>query len=84
MSTKNSMEQVVEKIQKLLALANSDNENEAKLASKKAHELMIKYNLSASEVEMINKEYINKIVSIEPYTKPHQKYIYSILMSFFC
>jgi hypothetical protein len=46
------MEKLIEKIQKLLALATSPNENEAKAASAKAQELMIKYNLEVSELEV--------------------------------
>jgi len=46
------MEKLIEKIQKLLALATSPNENEAKAASAKAQELMIRYNLEISELEV--------------------------------
>ncbi len=42
---------IIEKIKRLLALAESDNENEAKLAMEKANELLLKYNLSSSQVE---------------------------------
>lgn len=44
------MEKISEKIQKLLSLATSSNENEAKLAAQKANELMIKYNLQMSDL----------------------------------
>lgn len=44
-------EEIIEKVQKLLALATSPNENEAKLAARKAHELLTKYNLSLEAVE---------------------------------
>ena len=50
-------DQIIERIQKLLSLANSDNENEAQLAASKANELLTKYNLSLQEVEGINLEY---------------------------
>jgi hypothetical protein len=46
------MEKLIEKIQKLMALATSPNENEAKAASAKAHELMIRHNLQMSELEV--------------------------------
>lgn len=75
--------EIIEKIQKLLALANSSNENEAKIASQKAQALLIKYNISLSEVEMINQEYINKTTASQAFVKPHQKYIHSILNSYF-
>lgn len=45
------MEKLSEKIQKLLALATSSNENEAKLAAEKANELMVKYNLQMSDLK---------------------------------
>lgn len=45
------MNPIVDKIQKLLSLANSSNEHEAALAAKKAQALLLKYNLSASEIE---------------------------------
>lgn len=45
------MENAKEKIKKLLSLANSDNENEAMLAMKKAQELMAKHKLEKAEIE---------------------------------
>lgn len=42
--------EIIEKIQKLLALGQSPNENEAKLAVSRAQELLLKYNLKMSEV----------------------------------
>ncbi len=41
---------LLEKINKLLALANSPNENEAALAAEKATELLTKYNLSLADL----------------------------------
>ncbi|NEP44274.1 MAG: DUF2786 domain-containing protein [Okeania sp. SIO2H7] len=41
---------LLEKINKLLALANSPNENEAALAAEKATELLTKYNLSIADL----------------------------------
>lgn len=43
-------EKLVEKIKKLLALGNSTNEYEAKLAAEKASELLTKHNLSMQQV----------------------------------
>jgi hypothetical protein len=43
---------IIEKIQKLLALATSDNENEAQMAAKRAQELLLKYNLKLTDVEL--------------------------------
>lgn len=44
---------IVEKIQKLLALGQSPNENEAKLAIERAQQLLLKYNLTMSDVKAI-------------------------------
>lgn len=43
---------MAEKIKKLLNLANSCNENEAKLAAEKANEIMTRYNLSICDVQI--------------------------------
>lgn len=54
---------LLEKIQKLLSLATSANENEAKLAAEKANELMIKHNIHLSQLDHISEdEYENKEV----------------------
>lgn len=45
-------EKVIEKLQKLLALSASDNENEAALAMSKAEKLMRENNLSVADVAM--------------------------------
>jgi hypothetical protein len=45
------MEAVGNKIEKLLALSNSPNEAEAESALAKAHELLIKYNLSLDDIK---------------------------------
>lgn len=44
------MEQIVEKIQKLLALSKSQNEHEAAAAAARAAELMTKYQISEAEI----------------------------------
>lgn len=51
-----TMDKIVDKIKKLLALANSSNENEAQLASTKAQELMMKYNLELSKIDSKDKD----------------------------
>lgn len=43
-------QKIIDKLQKLLALSASDNENEATLAMKKAEELMREHNLSVADV----------------------------------
>lgn len=44
---------LIEKIQKLLSLSESSNENEAKIAMLKAQELLVKHKLSLQEVKNI-------------------------------
>jgi hypothetical protein len=51
---------IVEKIQKLLALANSSNEHEAKLAAARAQELLVKYNLTEATVEGHSATYVRE------------------------
>ena len=41
---------IIDKIEKLIALSNSDNENEAKAAMLKAQELMAKYEIEMSQI----------------------------------
>jgi len=55
-------EKLVQKIQKLLALATSPNENEAKAASAKANALLIEHKLSMQEVENANFDYVTEEV----------------------
>jgi hypothetical protein len=45
-------QKIIEKLQKLLALSASDNENEAAIAMKKAEELMCEHNLSVADVAL--------------------------------
>lgn len=50
-----SIEQVLNKIKKLLALTQSPNENEAAVAAAKAQELMMQYKISMAEVVKFGK-----------------------------
>lgn len=52
--------ELVERIRKLLSLAESDNENEATQAMAKAQELMAKHNIELKEVENKMSEVIEK------------------------
>ncbi len=51
MTTMDAPDSVLERIQKLLNLAQSPNENEASAAAAKAQELMDEWNLSTAEIE---------------------------------
>lgn len=55
------MENIIEKINKLLALSESDNEHESQLAMLKAQELLLKHKLSLREVRGY-KHYTSPIV----------------------
>lgn len=75
---------IVERIQKLLSLANSDNENEAKMATARANELLIKYNLKMQEVVDRQFDYVDQNLATTGLTlKPYQKLIGGILVEFF-
>lgn len=73
--TNEQMASVISKIQKLLALAESDNENEAKLALQRAQELQAKYNVVFDQINVED----NKVTE-ESYQSPDTK----TLNSFFC
>lgn len=51
------MENIIKKIQNLLALANSSNEHEASAAANMANKLLMKYNLSLQQIEKREKKY---------------------------
>lgn len=51
---------ILEKINKLLALANSPNENEAAIAAEKAAELLAQYNLTLADIGSDEKEEITE------------------------
>lgn len=66
---------LIEKIQKLLSLSESSNENEAKIAMLKAQELLIKHKLSLQEVKniRINNSKIKDDVTNISFTKAKWK-----------
>lgn len=66
---------IVEKIQKLLALSKSSNENEAQLSLLKAQELLVKHKLSLKEVKefKINNSSIKEKISAITFTKAKWK-----------
>ncbi len=75
---------IIEKIQKLLALANSPNEHEAKAATARANALLIKYNLSLQQVEDHESEYVVDKVASSGYTlKPHWNNLIHLLQKYF-
>lgn len=79
---RNINEELLKKIQKLLALATSSNENESSVAAQKAQELIVKYNIDMQQ--MSDKfEYEWHVMAQEPYLRMHQKFILPILKDFF-
>lgn len=75
---------IIEKIQKLLNLANSENEHEAKLAASRASELLIKHNLSLQQILDHDAEYIHEdMATVGLQFKPHQLEVAQLLNEFF-
>lgn len=75
---------IIEKIQKLLQLANSPNESEARSATNKANELLIKYNLSLQSIIDHESEYEKQELVTSGLTlKPHQSMITTLLQEYF-
>jgi hypothetical protein len=76
--------EIIEKIQKLLALANSSNEHEAKLAAERATALLTKYNLSMQDVAVEERDYeAIHFMGVSARMQMEQKYLFSILMEHF-
>lgn len=74
--------QVLDKVKKLLSLANSDNENEAKLAADRANELLTRHNLSIQDITE-GREYSTVRIVGGSRRKFHHELIYSLMMEFF-
>jgi len=75
---------VLDKIKKLLALANSSNEHEAKAASARAHALLTKYNLTMDDAEALDRKYTEEFCSTGRQRMPMQwKFVQSLLREFF-
>lgn len=79
----NINDKLIQKIQKLLALASSSNENEAETAARMAQELLVKHNLDLQQVQKTDFDYTEQTASEEPYVRWHQPYIHRILQAYF-
>lgn len=75
------MNNVAKKISKLLNLATSSNENEAKAAAAMAQSLMVKHNLKMSEIEV--KEYEESTIDEFGRESVRTKYCRSIIDQYF-
>jgi hypothetical protein len=72
----------IDKVHKLFSLAQSSNQYEAELAMKKAHELLLKHNLSLIEIET-QRNYIHKQIGDVGRKNAIKSKICSILLKFF-
>lgn len=71
------------KIQKLLSLANSDNEHEARAAAEKANALLIKHNLTMQQAKDVSEEYENTVLDMGKRVSIVAKYVNSIVLKHF-
>lgn len=74
---------VVDKIRKLLALANSSNEHEAGVASKMAHDLVLKHNISMASVKAATAEFVVDSERAKKRQPVEQKFVSQILRDHF-
>jgi len=73
---------IIKKIQKLLSLAGSENENEAELAAAAASKMITQHNLSTQEVEM-DQSYENAEVVEKNRLSQEDKWVLPIIKAFF-
>lgn len=75
---------VIEKVKKLLALANSTNEFEAKLAAEQATRILTKHNLKMQDVQNQSKKYSTLLhETTRRRASTHDKFVFDIIMRFF-
>lgn len=73
---------ILNKVQKLLSLAQSDNEHEAELAINKASALLLKYNLSILEMDAA-RPYVHKQIGAIGRKNPAKSIASAIITKFF-
>lgn len=79
---KEQVDKIIAKVQKLLALATSCNENEAKSAARMAQELMLKYNLEAQQLN-VDFDYGKEELFRAKENKTEMKFICPLLDEYF-
>ncbi|NCE98199.1 DUF2786 domain-containing protein [Emergencia sp. 1XD21-10] len=81
-----NLEQVKKKIKKLLALADSSNEFEAKVAMAKAQKLLMEYKLNLHDIEERQKEIVHRETPLyfTEYKNGYRANIASLLSEFYC
>lgn len=75
--------EIIEKIKKLLALATSSNENEAKLAAAKAQELLVAHNLDMQTVNLSDNSYDHDILFEVSKSNAEYKYVSWLINKYF-
>lgn len=73
----NNKEAIIDKVRKLLALTESNNQSEAEVALLRARELMAKYKLAQSDIEVKTEDVELRISELE-YTNGYTPYILQI------
>lgn len=73
---------MIDRVKKLLSLANSDNEHEAKLAAERASKLLTEYNLTMQEV-VVNRDYESTTVVEKNRMAQEDKWLMPLLRDFF-
>lgn len=76
-------EAILSKIQKLLSLATSPNEHEAKLAAEKANEMLIRHNIKMQDIQQYESKYIRHDLAIQAKSETENKWVLSILKKHF-
>lgn len=76
-------EKVLDRIKKLLSLATSDNEHEARMAAEKANEILLRHNISMSQVESSNDDFENNVLEEKSRYSVEDKFANSIITMFF-
>lgn len=76
-------EKIIDKIKKLLSLATSDNEHEARMAAEKANEILLRHNISMSQVEASEEDFENTILEEKSRLSVEDKFVQSIVSRFF-
>jgi hypothetical protein len=80
---KSERDKVISKIRKLLALATSSNEHEAKLAADRASELLLRHNLTMQEIPSEEREYVHTGLSAARRLTSEDKHIMPLLREHF-
>lgn len=77
------MNNINEKIKKLLSLASSDNKNEAEMALKKANELMIKFNIERNNLSYEERNYYREDINLGFKRPTHTIWVAQIIQRHF-